>query len=132
VTDRADLLVASLGEERYDSPLSGFIGGRRTNEHYVHEDDRVVFHDTVSELADLGRAPADLPSFEPGGPRRRLFFPPGATRVGIVTCGGLCPGLNDVIRGLVMELARHYGITEATGFRFGYAGLVPGGPRRSG
>jgi 6-phosphofructokinase 1 len=128
VTDRADLLVASLGEERYDSPLSGFIGGRRTNEHYVHEDDRVVFHDTVSELADLGRAPADLPSFEPGGPRRRLFFPPGATRVGIVTCGGLCPGLNDVIRGLVMELARHYGITEATGFRFGYAGLVPGGP----
>jgi 6-phosphofructokinase 1 len=48
--------------------------------------------------------------------------------VGIVTCGGLCPGLNDVIRGLVMELARHYGVAEATGFRFGFAGLVPGGP----
>ncbi|MFL6063076.1 MAG: ATP-dependent 6-phosphofructokinase [Friedmanniella sp.] len=128
MTDRTDLLVASLGEGRYDSPLSGFIGGRRTNEHYVHEDDRVVFHDTVSELADLGGRPADLPSFEPGGPRRRLFFPPGATRVGIVTCGGLCPGLNDVLRGLVMELARHYGVPEATGFRFGYAGLVPDGP----
>src|SRR3954453_1569039 len=53
VTDRTDLLVASLGEGRYDSPLSVFIGGRRTNEHYVHEDDRVVFHDTVSELAGL-------------------------------------------------------------------------------
>ena len=46
----------------------------------------------------------------------------------MVTCGGLCPGLNDVIRGLVMELAEHYGITELTGFRSGYAGLVEGGP----
>ena len=74
-----------------------------------------------------------LPSFEPGGPRRRLFFPPGATKVGIVTCGGLCPGLNDVIRGLVMELAKHYGVTEITGFRHGFAGLVPGGsPSRVG
>src|SRR5919107_5934059 len=73
VTERTDLLVASLGEARCDSPLSDFIGGRRTNEHYVHEDDRVVFHDTVSELANLARAPGDLPSFEPGGPRRRLF-----------------------------------------------------------
>ena len=69
-----------------------------------------------------------MPSFEPGGPRRRLFFAPGATRVGIVTCGGLCPGLNDVIRGLVMELSHHYGIAEVIGFRYGYAGLVQGGP----
>jgi 6-phosphofructokinase 1 len=45
-----------------------------------------------------------------------------------VTCGGLCPGLNDVIRGLVMELAKHYGVTEVTGFRHGYEGMVAGGP----
>jgi 6-phosphofructokinase 1 len=55
-----------------------------------------------------------------------LFFAPGATRVGIVTCGGLCPGLNDVIRGLVVELAQHYGVTEVVGFQYGYAGMVPG------
>ncbi len=128
MTRLADLMVASLGEGRYDSPLSDFIADRRTNEHYVNEDDRVVFHDTVSLLEEAGGDPAQLPSFEPGGPRRRLFFAPGAARVGIVTCGGLCPGLNDVIRGLVMELARHYGVREVTGFRYGYAGLVPGGP----
>ncbi len=126
MTTLADLTVSQLGEPRYDSPLSEFLAGRRTGEHYVEEGDRVVFHDTVSQLNDLGGDPATWPSFEPGGPRRRLYFPPGSTRVGIVTCGGLCPGLNDVIRGLVMELAKHYGIGEVTGFRNGYAGMVEG------
>ncbi len=124
MTELADLLVASLGEPRFDSPLSDYISGRETNEHYVNENDRVIYHDTVAQVTAL---PADLtlaPSFEPGGPRRRVYFPPGNTRVGIVTCGGLCPGLNDVIRGLVMELVKHYGVTEITGFRHGFAGLV--------
>ncbi len=128
MADLQDLRVSRLGDPRFDSPLAGFIGGRRTNEHYVSEDDRVLYHDTVSELAGLdGTAPA-WPSFEPGGPRRRLFFEPGATTVGVVTCGGLCPGLNDVIRGIVMELALHYGIPTVTGFRNGYLGLTASGP----
>ncbi len=127
MTDVADLMVASLGEPAFDSPLSDYIADRETNEHYVDEDDRVIFHDTVSQLDALSCQPDRLPSFEPGGPRRRLFFAPGRTKVGIVTCGGLCPGLNDVIRGLVMELGKHYGVTEITGFRHGYAGMVAGG-----
>ncbi len=127
MTRLSDLLVAQLGESRYDSPLADYLGDRRTGEHYVEEGDRVVLHDTVSQLGSLGPDPDAWPSFEPGGPRRRLFFPPGRTRVGIVTCGGLCPGLNDVIRGLVMELAKHYGISEIIGFRNGYAGMVAGG-----
>ena len=127
MTELTDLTVASLGEPRYDSPPADYVAGRDTNEHYVDEDDRVVFHDTVSQLTKLGCLPPQMPSFEPGGPRRRLYFPPGATKVGIVTCGGLCPGLNNVIRGLVMELARHYQVREVTGFRHGFAGLVPDG-----
>jgi hypothetical protein len=74
----------------------------------VAEDDRVLYHDTVSDLVGRVGAAGIWPSFEPGGPRRELFFAPGTTKVGIVTCGGLCPGLNDVIRALVMELAEHY------------------------
>ena len=128
MTELADLMVASLGEPRYDSPLSGYISGRETNEHYVNEDDRVLYLDTLSQLRQIGVDSDGQPGFEPGGPRRRIFFPPGETKVGIVTCGGLCPGLNDVIRGLVMELAKHYGITEIAGFRHGFAGLVPGSP----
>ena len=89
MTELADLMVASLGEPRYDSPLSGYISGRETNEHYVDEGDRVILHDTVALLGALPGGLKDAPSFEPGGPRRRIFFPPGDTRVGIVTCGGL-------------------------------------------
>ncbi|HYI59971.1 MAG TPA: ATP-dependent 6-phosphofructokinase [Microlunatus sp.] len=128
MTGLADLQVPTLGEPRYDSPLADFIADRQTNEHYVAEDDRVILHDTVRQLSELGMSLDSAPSFEPGGPRRRLFFPPGTTKIGVVTCGGLCPGLNDVIRGLVMEFAEHYGISEVTGFRAGYAGLVEGGP----
>jgi 6-phosphofructokinase 1 len=124
MTELAHLVVARLGEPRYDSPLAGFVADRRSNEHYVDEDDRVIFHDTVSQLRDLAAPVDELPSFEPGGPRRRLFFAPGSTKVGIVTCGGLCPGLNDVIRGLVMELAKHYGVAGAVGYRHGFAGLI--------
>lgn len=128
MTDLLDLQVSRLGEGRGDSPLAGFIGERRTNEHYVSEEDRVLYHDTLSELSGLDGAAAQWPSFEPGGPRRRVFFEPGHTTVGILTCGGLCPGQNDVIRGLVMELSQHYGIAGATGFRNGYLGLTPAGP----
>ena len=63
---------------------------------------------------------------EPGGPREYIYFDPSRTRAAIVTCGGLCPGLNNVIRGLVLELADNYGVTEVLGFRDGFRGLVDG------
>jgi 6-phosphofructokinase 1 len=63
--------------------------------------------------------------FELAGARDRLFFDPKQTRAGIVTCGGLCPGLNDVIRSLFLELHHAYGVKEVLGFRGGYQGLDP-------
>lgn len=123
VVQAAQLQVKALGECRIESPL-GALGARRgTTEHYVDEADRVLFDDTLAMLA--ARDGDELPSFEPGGPRRRIFFDPSKIRVGIVTCGGLCPGLNDVIRGLVLELTTHYGVSRILGFRNGYQGLVP-------
>ena len=53
-----------------------------------------------------------------------LFFDPAKLACGIVTCGGLCPGLNDVIRAIVRSLRHHYGVNKVYGFRFGYEGLV--------
>ena len=61
---------------------------------------------------------------ESAGPRQRLFFDPATLACGIVTCGGLCPGLNDVIRAIVLSLGHHYGVNKVYGFRFGYEGLV--------
>ena len=63
--------------------------------------------------------------FEKAGPRNMLFFDPLVTRAAIVTCGGLCPGLNNVIRSVVRELTLGYGVTSVLGIRGGYRGLDP-------
>jgi 6-phosphofructokinase 1 len=63
--------------------------------------------------------------FELAGPREKLFFDAAKTRAGIVTCGGLCPGLNNVIRSLFLELHYGYGVSQVLGFRGGYSGLDP-------
>jgi 6-phosphofructokinase 1 len=123
--DAADLDVKSLGPCRIDSPLKSLVENRRTTVHYVSEDDRVLFHDTVGLVTATGLPPDQLPGFEPAGPRRKIFFEPAKLRVGIVTCGGLCPGINDVIRGIVMELSFHYGVQKIHGFRNGFQGFIP-------
>src|SRR6516225_321408 len=75
----------------------------------------------IPERIEIGAEPGL--QFELAGPRLKLFFDPKQTRAAIVTCGGLCPGLNNVIRGLVLELADNYGITEVLGFRDGFRGM---------
>ena len=84
------------------------------------ETDRILYTNTVQGLMEDNSAL----SFEEAGPRRQIFFDPPRTTVGIVTCGGLCPGLNDIIRGIVNQCYRQYGITKVYGFRYGYEGLV--------
>jgi 6-phosphofructokinase 1 len=119
-----DLRVRHLGECRHDSPLSAMLAAKRTSPHYVAEGDRVLLEDTVSMLAEHGLPPEDLPSFEAAGPRRKIYFDPARVTAGIVTCGGLCPGLNDVIRGLVQELTVQYDVKRIVGFRNGLRGLT--------
>ncbi len=106
------------------SPLAGMVQGRASSAHYVHEADRVLLDDTLVAAARRLGGVAELPSLEPGGPRKQIYFDPSVTRAAIVTCGGLCPGLNNVIRGLVLELADNYGVTDVLGFRDGFRGLV--------
>jgi 6-phosphofructokinase 1 len=122
--DGISLSVSRLGECRVDSPLISLLDARRVSVNYVGEADRVLVDDTLSTLVARALPSDRLPGFEPGGPRRKIFFDPSKTRVGIVTCGGLCPGLNNVIRGLVMELTVHYGVHRIFGFRNGYQGFI--------
>ena len=119
-----DTTVKGLGDCRHDSPLTELLYFRRSSHHWVDAGDRVLLDDTAAMVAARGGDVRDLPGFEAGGPRRKIFFDPSKTRVGIVTCGGLCPGLNNVIRGLVMELTRHYGVRRIIGFRNGYQGFI--------
>jgi 6-phosphofructokinase 1 len=122
--DGHDLTVKTLGPCRHDSPLAELLYLRRTSHHWVDASDRVLLDDTVAMVRDRAVAVQDLPGFEAGGPRRTIYFDPSKTRVGIVTCGGLCPGVNNVIRGLVMELTVHYGVSRIVGFRNGYQGFI--------
>jgi 6-phosphofructokinase 1 len=119
-----DVEVKILGGCLYQSPLKHRLA--RTALHYVGKADRVPLDDRISTIReycdDLSRAPA----FELAGPRDHIFFDPRGLRCGIVTCGGLCPGINNVIRGLVLELTHSYGVEQIVGFRYGYAGLVRG------
>ncbi|MGH3788788.1 MAG: ATP-dependent 6-phosphofructokinase [Pseudonocardiaceae bacterium] len=124
VPDGPDLSIKILGPARIESPLAALLDTRQTTEHYVDEGDRVLLDDTVGMVRARGCTVSELPSFEPSGPRRRIFFDPSKTRAGIVTCGGLCPGLNDVIRGLVRNLTNHYGVRRVIGFRNGYQGFI--------
>src|SRR5688572_28407830 len=114
--DDLDFTIARLGECRFPSPMSGV--------RFRRDEERVLYHSTLERLnawLDGGAAP---PAMESAGPRRMLFADPATLACGIVTCGGLCPGVNNVIRAIVLSLSRHYGVSKVYGFRFGYEGLV--------
>lgn len=64
-------------------------------------------------------------SFEKAGPRERIYFEPGTTTAAILSAGGLCPGINDVVRAAVLELRHGYGVQRVLGIRHGFAGLDP-------
>jgi 6-phosphofructokinase 1 len=124
VVNREELVVKSLGACRIDSPLMPLLNGRKQSYWNVDEGDRVLFDDTASALIARGVPVDQIPGFEPAGPRRKIYFDPSKTRAGIVTCGGLCPGFNDVIRGIVMELHYLYGVRKIYGFCSGYQGFI--------
>jgi len=111
-----DFTTDGLGECTIVSPL------RATR--FMDTSKRLLFRADLDELRAQVRAGVDPPAFELAGPRERIYFNPATLRCGIVTCGGLCPGLNDVVRSIVFCLHEKYGIAKVYGFRFGYEGLV--------
>jgi 6-phosphofructokinase 1 len=108
--------ISSLGECRLPTPLKGV--------RYIGDEQRVLYHGMLNEVEPVVRAGRTPPCFEMAGPRQRIYHDTSALTCGIVTCGGLCPGLNDVIRAIVLSLHHHYGVRRVLGFRYGYEGLV--------
>ncbi|MBW2059294.1 MAG: ATP-dependent 6-phosphofructokinase [Deltaproteobacteria bacterium] len=112
-----DFSIQRLGECRIPSRMSGV--------QFVEEGERVLFHSNLTEVQALLDKGKRLPGFEMAGPRKMIYFDPSKLKCGIVTCGGLCPGLNEVIRAIVLSLFYHYGVQTVFGFRYGYEGLSP-------
>jgi 6-phosphofructokinase 1 len=114
----SELAISTLGPCRVPSPL-------REREHqFVDETSRVLVSADVRDLQSFLHSGELPPTFEPAGPRPSLFFDPATLTCGIVTCGGICPGLNNVIRSVVLTLTHSYGVRRVLGFRYGYAGLA--------
>ena len=111
------LNVERLGDCTIDSPIR--------NRDFIEENERILVTENVQNLRLATERLGLTPSFERAGPHHKIFHDPAWSRVAIVTAGGLCPGLNHVIKGLVEILVCDYGIKTIYGIRFGYAGLIP-------
>jgi len=108
--------ILRLGEGRIPSPMKDIC--------FVKDQERIIFHSALSEINEYVREVKPIPSFERAGPRETIYFDPSKLKCGIVTCGGLCPGLNSVIRAIVLCLHHNYGVRTIVGFPYGYEGLT--------
>ncbi|MFM2417590.1 MAG: Diphosphate-fructose-6-phosphate 1-phosphotransferase [Pseudomonadota bacterium] len=117
----ADLAIPDLGPCTIASPVAAQLGERAM--HFVGAADKVLLDDRLSMVGVYAQR-RDVPAFELAGPRNRIFWKPDEVRAAVVTCGGLCPGLNNVIRGVVLELWHGYGVRHILGLRYGYEGAV--------
>ena len=116
-----ELEVTSLGPRRHRSPLPLADPADETSGSFLHDDARVL------RQIDVRRGVESEPqlTFERSGPRQELFFDPATTRAAIVTCGGLCPGINNVVRSAFYQLFHRYGVRQVLGIRYGLQGLNP-------
>ena len=113
--------IKQLGERRFTSPLIEKF--QLNNMNFVKDEKRMLYN---VMLMDMDSSTIDTEkTFELAGPREELYFEPENVTSAIVTCGGLCPGLNSVIRSIVMESYYRYGAKKIYGIRYGYNGLNP-------
>jgi len=115
--DASDFTIDTLGPCTIPSPVG--------TDEFVPDDERILHDVCLDRVSDQLARGAEPPSFERGGPRKTIYFDPTKTKAAIVSCGGLCPGINDVIRSLVMCLHYRYGVRNILGIRYGYQGLIP-------
>ncbi|MFA7174451.1 MAG: ATP-dependent 6-phosphofructokinase [Kiritimatiellia bacterium] len=110
--------VEKLGQCNIDSPVR--------SRDFIDGDERILVTENVKILNHITKKMGGVqPSFEMAGAHKKIFHDPAWSRVAILTAGGLCPGLNHVIKGLVEILSFDYGIKTIYGIRYGYAGLIP-------
>lgn len=122
-SDTIGTQILDLGPANIDTPLLGVKGTKERM--FVSDQDRVLIDIHSDEFEDPDQRIGSMPSFELAGPRRKVYFDASKLRCALVTCGGLCPGLNDIIRSVVLELYHHYGVRNIYGIRYGLQGFIP-------
>ena len=112
-----DFKISTLGECTIPSPIADMT--------FVSDNESVCYYNDAAEITGFINRGEEIPAFEKAGPREKIFHTPSWCRAAILTAGGLCPGLNDVIKFLTLSLTRDYGIDDILGIRYGYRGLNP-------
>lgn len=112
-----DFIIQDLGERAIPSPV--------LVSYYTPDSKRILHNIYLEHYRDVTTADGMPLSIEVAGPREKIFFDPAQTKAAIVTCGGLCPGINDVIRAIFMELFHRYGVKNVVGIKYGFQGLIP-------
>lgn len=116
VNDNLSTTIAALGPTKIRSRLECAL--------FV-EDKPGVSVAIASQEGETASDDVTIHEFEPAGPRHKLYFDPSKTKCAVVTCGGLCPGINDVIRAIVMTAHHSYGVASVLGIRYGLQGFIP-------
>ena len=122
--DSIQMQIPSLGPPKIPSPF------RHTFKHdhgrtFTADEQRILIDVDLKKITKAIKAEQETPSFELAGPRHKIYFDPSKLRCALVTCGGLCPGLNDIIRSIVLELYHGYHVHHIYGIRYGLEGFIP-------
>ncbi len=118
--------ILTLGEAKIVSPLKRHIKPGEPQKRFVSDTSRIVADVHMSQIS-AGKKAIKIPavSFEQAGPREKIYFDPSKLKCAVVTCGGLCPGLNDIIRAIVLQLYHSYSVKTIYGIRHGLQGFIP-------
>ncbi len=122
--DSIETQIETLGPSKISSPLHRLSKDERKRI-FVSDSERIIIDVSNHNLAMRIKTQEDIPSFELAGARNRIYFDPSKLKCALVTCGGLCPGLNDIIRSIVLELYYGYNVRAIYGIRFGLEGFIP-------
>jgi 6-phosphofructokinase 1 len=128
IFEHFDTSIPCLGEPKVDSPIKSIPlftrNGKLVEKSFVGDAEKVLVYDTLDYLEQLPPETGPL-AFEVAGPRAKIFFDSSKVHCAIATCGGLCPGTNDVIRAIVLELHHLYNVRHIYGVRYGFQGFIP-------
>lgn len=117
--------IPVLGKANIASPITGADRSGKGKKCFISDESRIIVDVQTEYVESTLAAGQKLLSFEQAGPREKIYFDPSKLKCALVTCGGLCPGLNDIIRAIVLELYHIYDVKTIYGIRHGLQGFIP-------
>ncbi|HKM07837.1 MAG TPA: 6-phosphofructokinase, partial [Sphaerochaeta sp.] len=127
-SNKIDFTIPNLGEAKIFSPILMSSSHNDGQADYVSDDDHILYS-IDTDIDDKGHpVPRHDETVELAGPRQKIYYNPAHTHAAITTCGGICPGMNNVIRAVVRCFWYRYGVRRISGVQFGYQGLLENSP----